>query len=121
MAVQYGTGADGNLAAFTAGDTIKSAYSSSVGAGGSLLIWTPASGKKFRLNGFTIGVDTAGYFALAEEAVPFAYIRMAAGSSVMFSGLVPGYTASAANGRLYVQNLNGAVIGISGLATGTEV
>jgi hypothetical protein len=120
MAVQYGVGADGTNKEFTASDTVKSLYGTGVPNGGQTGIWTPASGKKFRINSFTIAASVAGLYALLDGAVPFAYVYMPVGVVTVNLGN-PGYTSTTANNILYVQNQSGVAANQSLIASGTEV
>ena len=85
-------------------------------------VWTPASGKKFRLMGVMIGLGaTNGLVHLRDGAGGSAFFtaRDAAAASIQFS-FGNGYLSSTANNVLEVYNATGSTINVWVHAWGTE-
>ena len=90
-----------------------------VTTGTPVAVWTPASGKKFRLMGFALSLSVAGAVLLKDATAEF--IRtplMAAGIGLVSPNMGNGYLSSAANNVLAIDaSANGSV---SGYVYGTE-
>ena len=86
----------------------------------SLTVWTPASGKRFRLLWLNLSTSVAGGVELVDGTTAFAEVALAAavGQSILLpSG---GYLSIAANNVLKLTNETGATSTMIGTAIGTE-
>ncbi len=98
--------------------TFKTIAAVSVTAGTAVTIWTPTTGKKFRVMGFVLGCSVAGGIILVDSATEFLRVLAAAGASVTAPGMDNGYLSTTANNLLKVNVTATGVI--SGYVYGTE-
>lgn len=102
-------------------NVFKYSSNASVGPSGTFTIWTPASGKKFRLMGGTLSAATASPVLFRDGAggTNFNFIHVPANDSRSFD-LGNGYLSTAANNVLEILNAGASTTTIRVSFFGTE-
>ncbi len=100
--------------------SLKTAQGSAVASGSSVDIWTPASGKKFRLFGFSIAQSGAGRLEVLDDATIIGYLRATGNAPVVLGMPANGYQSAVANNVLKVKNQTGGATDLDVIAWGCE-
>lgn len=103
-------------------ETSKPGQATALADGSTADVWTPASGKKFRLLGLAVGASAAGRYALVEGAgnalvLP---LRLPANQSVCLDIQANGILAAAANNVLKLRNNSGGAADLDWCLWGME-
>lgn len=102
------------------GNVFKSFASTAITAGTGATIWTPASGKKFRLMGYSISSSAAGLLIFGDNLVGTVIARSPAVAAAGFATIEligNGILSAAANNVL---KLDGPTGNVAGMVWGTE-
>lgn len=101
--------------------TSKTAQGTAVADSADVTVWTPASGKKFRLRGLVIAASVAGRYELHDGASGrIAYVRLAANDSLAIEMDANGIQSALANNTLLFRNKTGGAADMDAWAWGSE-
>jgi hypothetical protein len=103
-------------------NTLKTAQSSATASGSDLTIWTPASGKKFRLRSVAARASIAGRYEVRDASgTVICYTYLAANTWTEIVRMqANGYLSAAANNALLLRNQSGSAADLDAVATGCE-
>lgn len=102
-------------------DVYKYVIATSLAAGTSVNLWTPTTGKKFRLSSITVVGSGAGLLELYDDTNEFAMIGVTGQHQTTTIPFGSGYTSSAINNVLKAKNYSGGTVTFYITLFGTEV
>lgn len=103
-------------------DTLKNAVDATLAAGASLTLWTPVSGKRFRLRGVAGSASVGGAFEIydGDQLVATIFLNATAVTARILDLPANGYLSEAADNVLSVKNTTGNTASVRFQAWGNE-